>query len=108
MFRLFERKTQSLSMADAINALKEDPAIRLIDVRTPEEYRQGHIPGSISLPLDRIEEMQTLMPDKSTPLFVYCLSGARSNAACRALVSLGYTQITNIGGINAYRGALEH
>jgi len=107
MFGLFERKGAKLSMEEALEAMKENPSIRLIDVRTPEEYRQGHIPGSVSVPLDHWQAIVGVVPDKSTPLFVYCLSGARSQAACKGFTEIGYQQVTNIGGINAYRGPVE-
>ncbi len=53
----------------------------LLDVRTAEEYRSGHIEGSINLPLDRITTAPGVVKDKDTPLFVHCLSGARSSQA---------------------------
>ena len=79
----------------------------LLDVRTPEEYRQGHIPGSCNIPLQTLVDVVTRVPDKDTPLFVYCRSGARSAQATSMLESLGYTNVTNIGGISAYTGKVE-
>jgi rhodanese-related sulfurtransferase len=96
-----------MSMQEAMEARKQDPNILLIDVRTPAEYRGGHIPGSISLPLDAWERIGEVASDKHTPIFVYCLSGARSQAACRGFLGLGYDNVTNIGGISAYEGPLE-
>ncbi|NLG24896.1 MAG: rhodanese-like domain-containing protein [Clostridiales bacterium] len=94
----------SLSMNEAMEACAADPSIRLIDVRTPEEYRDGHIPGSELLPLDRADDVGALVPDKDARLFVYCLSGARSRAACRAFAAQGYKNVTDIGGILGYSG----
>ena len=74
----------------------------LIDVRTAEEYRQGHIEGSVNMPLDTLAHSAM---EKAQPLFVYCLSGARSKQACHQLQKQGYT-VTNIGGIREYRGTL--
>ncbi len=79
----------------------------LLDVRTPEEYRQGHIPGSRNIPLQTIEKVVGIVPAKDAPLFVYCLSGARSRQATGALSQMGYTNITNIGGISSYTGKVE-
>ena len=76
----------------------------LLDVRTPEEYRDGHIDGSINLPLDRISSVENTVKDKSTPLYVYCLSGGRSGQAVSYLKQIGYTNAKNIGGISSYRG----
>lgn len=83
------------------------PGAVLLDVRTPEEYAQGHIPGSRNLPLDALDGVGQVVPGRETPLFVYCLSGARSRQAAAVLGRMGYTQVTNIGGISGYRGELE-
>ena len=76
----------------------------LLDVRTPDEYRQGHIPGSKNVPLQSISKVAGMIDNKSTPIFVHCLSGARSAQATSVLKSMGYTNVTDIGGINSYRG----
>ena len=107
MFSMFGLGCKSMPMREAITQLKGNPDIRVVDVRTPAEYRQGHIPGSLLVPLDQWETIQTAVPDKSTPLYVYCLSGARSQAACRGFARLGYTEVTYIGGISGYEGPLE-
>ncbi len=96
-----------MPMGEAVAAAKDNPDARLVDVRTPAEYSRGHIPGSLSVPLDRWEEIQEKVPDKGAPLYVYCLSGARSQAACRGFARLGYTEVVNIGGISGYAGPLE-
>ena len=97
----------NLSMDKARLELKNDPSIHLIDVRSPEEYREGHIPGSRNVPVDRINEMETAAPDRDAKLFVYCLSGSRSAYACAYLVRMGYTNVTNIGGITQWSGEIE-
>lgn len=79
----------------------------LLDVREADEYRQGHIPGSKNVPLSRIATVKCVAEDLHTPLFVYCLSGGRSRQATALLTSMGYTVVTNIGGIGAYRGKVE-
>ena len=79
----------------------------LLDVRTPEEYRSGHIPGSRNLPLQTIENVKNITENKDTALFVYCYSGARSRQATAMLQSLGYTNVHNIGGIADYQGEVE-
>ncbi len=98
---------QKLSMAAAKEALECDKSICLLDVRTPEEYRSGHIPGSINLPLDRVEDIEAVAPEKQEKLFVYCLSGGRSARACGALAAMGYTDLTDLGGITGWAGPLE-
>lgn len=89
----------TLSMCKAQEALESDRSIRLIDVRTPYEFHKGHIPESLNLPLNRISEIARLAPEKHTRLFVCCQSGARSRMACARLARLGYSDVTDIGGI---------
>ena len=79
----------------------------LLDVRTPDEYRQGHIPGSKNVPLQSISKVAGVIDNKSTPIFVQCLSGGRSRQAAAILKQMGYTNVKNIGGISAYAGKVE-
>ena len=78
----------------------------LLDVRTWEEYLQGHIPDSRNLDVQEIQRAPSLWPDRSVPLFVYCRSGARSGQAAFMLKNMGYTNATNIGGIIDYHGEI--
>lgn len=82
------------------------PGSLLLDVRNLTEYRQGHIPGSRSLPLHSIECIDEVADHPDVPLFVYCQSGARSRQAVLQLQELGYTNAINIGGISCYSGAV--
>ena len=79
----------------------------LLDVRTPQEYREGHIPGSINVPLQTIDKVTSIEENKDTALYVYCYSGARSRQATAMLQHMGYTNVHNIGGIAAYHGKVE-
>ncbi len=79
----------------------------LLDVRSNAEYKDGHIPGSVNIPLNDISKASSRFSDKNTPLFVHCLSGARSSQAVQALKKQGFTNVKNIGGINGYNGTLE-
>ena len=79
----------------------------LLAVRTPDEYRQGHIPGSKNVPLQSIDKVTVMINNKATPIFVHCLSGARSRQAAAILQQMGYTNVKNIGGISAYAGKVE-
>ena len=83
------------------------PGAILLDVRTPEEYREGHIPTSHNVPLQDLERVAFVAEDMDAPLFVYCHSGARSRQATLLLQQMGYTNVQNIGGITAYTGAVE-
>lgn len=79
----------------------------LLDVRTPQEYREGHIPGSKNVPLQTLDKVRSVVENKDTELFVYCYSGARSRQAAAVLGQMGYTNVRNIGGIAAYHGKVE-
>ena len=76
----------------------------LLDVRNIGEYAQGHIEGSINIPLPCIIDIKDKVTDRNTPIFVYCLSGGRSAQAATLLNKMGYTTVKNIGGINMYTG----
>ena len=80
------------------------PQAVLLDVRTREEYDEGHIPGSWNVPLQALTQVREMVHSKRTPLFVYCASGARSRTAAGMLRQMGYVDVKNIGGIEAYRG----
>ena len=84
----------------------EEKAI-LLDAREADEYAEGHIGGSINLPLSRFMEADTKFKDKSVPIYVYCHSGARSKRMASGLTKLGFKKVVNIGGIMDYKEQLE-
>ena len=84
------------------------PGAVLLDVRTPQEYQGGHIPGSKNLPLQELDQAASVIPEKSTPVFVYCYSGSRSSQAVGKLKKMGYHHIKNIGGISSWSGNMEY
>ena len=72
----------------------------ILDVRTREEYDQGHIPGATQISHEEIaEQAEGMLPDKDQLILVYCRSGRRSKIAAEALAELGYTNIMEFGGI---------
>ena len=72
----------------------------ILDVRTQEEYDEGHIPGAILIPNTEIEaRAEKELSDRDQLILVYCRSGRRSKLASEALVALGYTNIKEFGGI---------
>ena len=99
---------QTDQFLSGLNAFRETPGALLLDVREEEDYHAGHIPGStfVSLQASPTPVLQTVS-DKSTPLFVYCYRGNRSRYAVSILKEAGYTNVTNIGGIEFYHGDLE-
>ena len=90
-----------------VKAYQKQAGAILLDVRTPQEYREGHIPGSKNVPLQAIDKVADLTENKDTVLYVYCYSGARSRQAVSYLQHMGYSNVTNIGGIAAYSGKVE-
>jgi len=72
----------------------------ILDVRTKEEYENGHIENSILIPLDEIEsEAGNILKDKEQKILVYCRSGNRSSTAANLLAKMGYNNIYDFGGI---------
>ena len=90
----------------AAELCREDETAVMLDVRTAEEYKAGHIEGSINVPLQNIGSIKQLIENLSAPIYTYCLSGARSRQAAAALEAMGYKKVINIGGIGGYRGKI--
>ena len=102
-----EGELKTLSMDEGLVARQAAGAV-LADVREIGEFAEGHIPGAINIPLSTLgPDVAVTLTSKSTPVFVYCRSGRRSQAAGEKLVSFGYSDVTNIGGILDYAGELE-
>ena len=95
---------RSSGIDEGLRQFENTSGAALLDVRTPQEYAQGHLPGSRNIPLDEIGQAAEAVPD----LFIYCHSGARSAQATAALRRMGFQHVTNIGGISAYRGKVEY
>lgn len=94
---------KNIKPEEAKKLLESDREIILLDVRTPSEYAEKHIPASTLIPLDQIEkEAPRKISNKDTQIIVYCRSGSRSVAAAKALVNMGYTNVNNLGGINSW------
>lgn len=80
----------------------------LLDVRTLQEYQEGHIPESKNVPLQQLDNIVSVAKNKDIPLFVCCYSGSRSRQATGMLQRMGYSKVNNIGGIAAYSGKVEN
>lgn len=94
------------SMEDYVQEASTLDGALVIDVRSEQEYATGHLAGAINIPGNVIAKVESIAPDKQTPLYVHCLSGHRSAAAVRKLKALGYDHVTNMGGIARYKGEL--
>ena len=91
---------REISSAEAKKQLDADKSIILVDVRTEAEYKNKHISNSILLPVDKLAELAPIkLPDKQARIFVYCHSGNRSKSASKKLISLGYQDVYDMGGI---------
>ncbi|WP_054252914.1 rhodanese-like domain-containing protein [Neofamilia massiliensis] len=93
---------EKISLDQAL-ALKEylSDKITIIDVRTPEEYQGGHLPGAINIPVDNLAN--EIREDLDQVIVVYCQSGRRSEAASEILKDLGYKVVLDGGGISSYK-----
>lgn len=96
-----EIKPGKINCAEMKEIMKKDGNARLIDVRTEEEYDEGHLDGSMNIPVDNIESIQALSSvNIDTPIIVYCRSGQRSARAKEELKSLGYLMVYDLGAIS--------
>ena len=90
----------NITAEEAKKFMDSEEGCIILDVRTREEYDQGHIPGAILIPNTEIEaKAADLLPDKDQLILVYCRSGRRSKLAAQSLADLGYTNIREFGGI---------
>ena len=99
---------RQISMDKAVKMMKDEKNYIILDVRRPDEYAEGHIPGAINVPNEEIGTAEIAeLPDKSQLILVYCRSGRRSKEASEKLVGLGYTNIVEFGGILDWKGEIE-
>ena len=84
------------------------PGAVLLDVRRPDEFAQGHLPGAVNIDVTGPDFAQGIAQlDKTKPTYVYCRSGARSARAAEQLVQAGFPHVTNmLGGVLDWPGAL--
>lgn len=96
VFFLLMKKRSQISLADAHKQLKDNALI--LDVRSQAEFRSGHLPQAINIPLDEINQSAAKqLPDRNRALLLHCASGMRSGLARRKLIALGYTKVFNLG-----------
>ncbi len=91
---------EKISAEDAKNRMEENKAAIVVDVRTESEYKEGHIEGAILIPNETIiDSPPEELPDYDAELLIYCRSGNRSQQAAEKLVKMGYTNVSDFGGI---------
>jgi len=101
-----EKKAEykKITSDEAKNIMSTQKAI-VVDVRSLEEYNEGHIPNAISVPLETIEnEAEIKLKNKDDLILVYCRSGRRSREAALRLIEKGYTNVIDFGGIQDWNG----
>ena len=98
---------EKITPAEAIRLLDAGKA-QAVDVREPDEFAVGHIPGAKLLPLgDVLTRAEEVMPDKNAQWVIYCRTGRRSADAVQKLESLGYTNLRDLGGIPSWPYEIE-
>lgn len=86
--------------ADQAKALIDGGGVIILDVRTPEEFDQGHIKGALLLPDYEVgAKAATILPDKDAKILIYCRSGHRSALAAKELIVMGYSDVLDFGGL---------
>lgn len=101
-FSFFQNKTE-VSIDGVKESLDKKANVTLVDVRTPEEYAEGHIKASVLVPVQVLQEQLEKLPNKDECLYVYCRRGLRGANAVKILRSSGYTDVHNMtGGIEAW------
>ena len=103
-----ENNYQQISQEKA-KEMMDTQSILILDVREPNEFDAGHIPGAVLLPVGTItkDTAAAAIPELDTVVLVYCRSGNRSKPASQALADLGYTNIYEFGGINTWPYEVE-
>ena len=95
-----EAEYMNITAEEAKKIMDTESDYIILDVRTEEEFAQGHIPGAMLIPDYAIrEKAETALPDKDALILVYCRSGRRSKNAAQILAELGYSNIREFGGI---------
>ena len=90
----------NITAAEAKEIMGSEEGYVILDVRTQDEYNQGHIPGAVLIPDTEIRtKAEKVLTDKDQRILVYCRSGRRSKLASEILLELGYTNIWEFGGI---------
>ena len=99
---------RQITQEEARSMMDTESGYIILDVRTQQEFDEGHIPNAVCIPNETITSSDlSSLPDKSQLIFVYCRSGRRSKEAAAKLAELGYTNIVEFGGIIDWTGPIE-
>ena len=103
-----ESSYRQVSVDEAVQMMEIESGYIILDVRRPDEFAAGHIPGAINVANETIGTAEIPeLPDKHQLIMVYCRSGRRSKEASEKLLKLGYTNIVEFGGILDWKGEIE-
>lgn len=103
-----QAKYRRITADEAQVLMKKEENYLILDVRTPEEFAEGHIPHAINIPMDEFgEEPLRELPDRNQMIFVYCAKGIRSMNVANRLAHMGYRNIVEMGGIQDWHGDIE-
>ena len=98
---------KQITQVEAMQMMEDEPDCVIVDVRRPDEFNEGHIPGAINIPNEEItDSMPPALPDKNQMILIYCRSGNRSKEAAQKLADMGYTNVYEFGGINTWEGEI--
>ncbi|MGI2855086.1 rhodanese-like domain-containing protein [Shewanella algae] len=106
---LLSLSVRAEQMVPEVALTKVAQGAMLVDVRTPEEYAEGHLPEAINIPFEQIVEVFAKQGiAKNTPVVVYCRSGRRSGIAKESLDNAGYQAVYNGGGYDTLKASAGH
>lgn len=96
-----------ISQEEAASIMDSEIGYIILDVRTEEEFKEGHIPGAVCVPNETITDtMPPELPDKDQLILIYCRSGNRSKQAAKKLYDIGYNNLVEFGGIRDWQGSV--
>jgi metal-sulfur cluster biosynthetic enzyme/rhodanese-related sulfurtransferase len=99
---------RSIEAAPALVLYQQQPELYVLDVRTPAEFNNGHIPRAHAIPIDELEDRLEELPPRDRLVLVTCASGGRSASACEILAERGWTRLLTLaGGMHAWSGPTE-
>lgn len=102
-----KQEAKKISPDQAYEMMQNLEKFVILDVRTDNEFKDGHIKNAQLMPYDAIAAQAEInLPDKDTPILVYCRTGRRSAIAAKELATMGYSQIFDFGGVNTWKHEL--
>jgi len=98
-------ETEQTGVEEVHDALERGEKVTVVDVREPDEWEAGHVPGAKHLPRGLLEyKAADELPDKDARIVVHCALGGRGALAAKSLQEMGYTNVANMeGGVKAWR-----